>query len=188
MLIIPHFEINCGKLYFINICLDGDTNHKNSSSQRKSHFLNHENEKHKISNPVYSDGSKRPDKKVGCAAVFQSETVYGALEWNTSVYESELQGILVAIQQIKYRMGACWTIYTDSLNAIWSIKKQRSDQPLVQQVLTGLTELHHMGKVITICKVPAHVGVSGNEKADIAAQEAAKYFSPGEWRVKQHGE
>ena len=43
------------------------------------------------------------ESQINESAVFQSETVYGALQWNRSVYESKRQGILVAIQHIKYR-------------------------------------------------------------------------------------
>ena len=35
-----------------------------------------------------------------------------------------------------------------------------------------LAELHYLGKQITLCKVPAHIGIKGNEEAGKATKQA----------------
>ena len=51
-------------------------------------------------------------------------------------------------------------IYTYSLNC----------HPILNQIYDILTQLHNQGKQDTLCKVPAHIGIKGNEEADKAAK------------------
>ena len=50
--------------------------------------------------------------------------------------------------------------------------ENRENHPILNQVYHILTELHNQGKQLTLCKVPAHIGIKGNEEADKAAKQA----------------
>ena len=63
-----------------------------------------------------------------------------------------------------------WVIYTDSQSSMLAIDNNRENHPILNQIYDILAELQNQGKQITICKVPTHIGVKGNEKADKAAK------------------
>ena len=42
----------------------------------------------------------------------------------------------------------------------------------LNQIYDILTELHKQGKQLTLCKVPAYIGIKRNEEADKAAKQA----------------
>ena len=46
--------------------------------------------------------------------------------------------------------------------------------PLAQEILQRLTALNLSGKRVTLCWIPSHVGIAGNEAADAAAKRAAQ--------------
>ena len=58
-----------------------------------------------------------------------------------------------------------WVLYTDSLSSILAIEKIQENHPILNQIYHIVTEL-------TLCKVPAHIRVKGNEEADKAAKQA----------------
>ena len=65
-----------------------------------------------------------------------------------------------------------WVIYTDSLSSILAIENNKENHPILNQIYNIQTELHSLGKQLTLCKVPAHIGVKVNEEADKAAEQA----------------
>ena len=48
----------------------------------------------------------------------------------------------------------------------------RENHPILKQIYDTVAELHNQGKQITLCKVPVHTGIKGNEEADKAAKQA----------------
>ena len=61
---------------------------------------------------------------------------------------------------------------TRQVSSLQSIKNCNVDEPLTRQILEKCHNLHEIGKTISFCWVPSHVGIKGNEKADIAARTA----------------
>ena len=57
-----------------------------------------------------------------------------------------------------------WVIYTDSLSSMLAIENNRESHPILNQIYDILVELHNQGKQITLCKVPAHIGIKENEE------------------------
>ena len=51
-----------------------------------------------------------------------------------------------------------------------AIENNRENHPILNPIYDILTELHNQGKQIKLCKVPACIGIKGNEKADKAAK------------------
>ena len=58
------------------------------------------------------------------------------------------------------------------MSSMLAIENNRENYPILNQIYNTLAELHNQGKQITICKVPAHIGIKGNEEADRAAKQA----------------
>ncbi|XP_072400997.1 uncharacterized protein [Diabrotica undecimpunctata] len=64
-------------------------------------------------------------------------------------------------------------ICTDSLSSIQSIANIYSLNPIVQELQHICHQNHSRGTSITILWTPSHVGITGNEFADIAARKAS---------------
>ena len=53
-----------------------------------------------------------------------------------------------------------------------AIENNRENHPILNQIYNILTKLHNQAKQLTLCKVPAHMGIKENEEADKAAKQA----------------
>ena len=53
-----------------------------------------------------------------------------------------------------------------------TIENNRENHPILNQIYDILTELQNLGKQLTLCKVPAHIGIKGNEEEVKAAKQA----------------
>lgn len=134
---------------------------------------------------VYTDGSGI-NGKIGASAVAPSigvirKTFLGPTALYT-VYSGELQGIAMAlsitldrsVSGIKHA-----TIFTDNQGAIRSScdPNRQSGQLILRYIVNSIDALRAQGIQVTLQWVPAHMGVEGNELADIAAKQATG------WRV-----
>ena len=63
-------------------------------------------------------------------------------------------------------------IYKDSLSSMLAIENNRENYLILYQTYEILTELYNQVKQFTLCKVPAHIGIKGNEEAHKAAKQA----------------
>ena len=64
-------------------------------------------------------------------------------------------------------------ILTDSLSSLLALRSFNPRHPFVHDILSRLTSLDQAGKSVQFCWVPSHVGIAGNERADVAARRAA---------------
>lgn len=64
-------------------------------------------------------------------------------------------------------------ICSDSLSSIQAINQLYSSNPLIQQIQQLINQFNQTFGNIVIIYVPSHVGIPGNEIADIAARQAA---------------
>jgi ribonuclease HI len=136
---------------------------------------------------IYTDGSSI-NGKVGTAAIVPeldyTIRIYMGLDTTSTVYAAELQGVLAAIQvagtELKGRPG--WenrkvAIFIDSQAAIRATQdpRRQSGQYILRQIVDMLQIIQEKtpGAKIELHWIPAHTGVEGNERADIAAKEAA---------------
>lgn len=85
-----------------------------------------------------------------------------------TIYTAELNAILAVIENALTVNNNHVTVITDSRSAIQGILKYNNSHPLITKILEKVKESN---KFITLCWVPSHVGVDGNEKADKAAKE-----------------
>ena len=91
--------------------------------------------KHGSSKKNYTDKLKSTGRKVSYAAVFTDTTRRGALPEEAFIYTAEMTAIKAVMKEIKERECDI------------------------------LTELHNQGKQLTLCKVPAHIGIKENVEA-----------------------
>ena len=123
---------------------------------------------------IYTDGSKM-DGKVGFAAVIEgnfSKELSGSLSADATVFQAEIQAILVGVQCLLDEgiKKSIINIYSDSMSSI---------QCLTSVSLRSKLGIRTKEKLNLLCKnnlvaltwVKAHVGIAGNERADLLAKE-----------------
>jgi len=72
-------------------------------------------------------------------------------------------------------------IFSDSLSVLQSIHNLKLENSLCQNLLVKLHKLSHFNDIL-LCWLPSHMGIQGNEKADIAAK-AALSLSPSDFKI-----
>jgi ribonuclease HI len=127
---------------------------------------------------VYTDGSKMgPDCGSGFIIKWDKQTRLG-LSYNGknfTVFLSEVRAIALAIEKVLTENITKTTIniYSDCTSAIAAILNPRSTSKTVQHCWSPLKQLDKSYKW-SISWVKAHVGISGNESADLLAKRATQ--------------
>jgi ribonuclease HI len=128
---------------------------------------------------IYTDGSLTDEDGVGAGVYSELFSHYIAVGENKTVFERECQGILYALTQLLYRQNAYEkvVILVDSKSVIEAMSSKKT--PKTQIVLEINKALHHLTalKYVTIQWVPSHVGIYGNEVADLLAKKGTLYKS-----------
>lgn len=93
-----------------------------------------------------------------------------------AVYTAELVAIWLALLWVESNGGNRQSVIaSDSSSAIVSIKNSHSGsrKDILLEVLQLASGLQKAGKMFSFLWVPAHIGVEGNELADVWAKRAA---------------
>ena len=129
---------------------------------------------HNDSISIFTDGSKTDDG-VGYAVITLQSPIIKRLPYNFSIFSTELLAVLSAIIYIfNSPSGNKFTIYTDCQSILSVLRSTFSDHPIVSQIHDWLVLVTNRHKTVQFCWVPAHVGVHGNELADVAAKAATR--------------
>ena len=137
---------------------------------------------HSDSVHVFTDGSKS-NAGVGYGVVFPTVERSGPLPSSASIFTAELHGILKATRDIILREESHFTLFCDSSSVLQSLSIFNSRHPLVLEILEWLLIAKRRGKEISFCWVPAHVGISGNERADALAKSATTMIVPRHFKL-----
>ncbi len=118
---------------------------------------------------VYTDGSKS-ESHVGLAYVCRNSTHSFSLHPSCTVYTAELIAIQQALKFISRHSKKQFIIYTDALSALLALKSDNFSHPVLFDILNMYNQLLSNNFKILFCWVPSHVGIAGNERADVAAK------------------
>lgn len=128
---------------------------------------------------IYTDGSKTEDG-VGSAfvAFVNGKRIH---EWSTSlnaeatVFQAELHAILTALEWLQtVKDVRTIALFSDSSSSLHAASNFMPKNSTVQSVQKQLHTLEKRGKTVILRWVKAHIGVTGNEAADLLAKEATK--------------
>lgn len=168
---IPPWEINEP---ICNLELAQYTKEETHPDVYKKNFIRIQHQ-YKHHREIYTDASKTNDL-VG-AAVVTEDTIYKyKLPSTTSIFTAEVYAISRSLQVIEdiNTTNQKYVIYSDSLSAITSIRNIYPKLQIIQEIQNQLNKLKLENNIqITLTWVPAHIGILGNEKADIAAKDAS---------------
>ena len=164
---IPHWTINN-----IKCCTELSKDKSDHPELKRQTAIRHMQTK-RDHYPIYTDGSKNHEG-TGFAVHTREKNITKSLPREATIFTAEALAIMHATK-LASKIGANKiVIYSDSLSVIQAIQRQRSKNPLVLNIKESLTQLQQQDKEITICWIPAHVGVKGNEIVDKLAKEAIK--------------
>ncbi|GBO22671.1 hypothetical protein AVEN_230200-1 [Araneus ventricosus] len=123
--------------------------------------------------PVFTDGSKS-STQTSFACVFINSTLSFQLHPSCSIFTAEIRALLHSLSEISNYPADNYIIYSDSLSVLQALSSlHRHSHPLAFSILDLHDRLVCKGFSILLCWVPSHVGISGNEIADIAAKNAS---------------
>ena len=118
---------------------------------------------------IYTDGSK-VEEKVACAYISGSHHEKIRLPDGSSIFTAESKAIDMALDYVMNNsLDNNFVIFSDSLSVLKSLNHTSSKSPKIQ----NLIEKHHelsKTKEIIFCWLPSHVGIKGNEAADVKAK------------------
>ena len=159
----------------LTVCHDIGNKKNRSDGELKASFLDHAAE-HNNSVAIYTDGSKTTSG-VGCSVVTPERIIKKRLPPSFSVFTAELLAVLTALKNIFFSSppGSNFTIFIDSKSVLASLKKLIPSHYLVQEIQDWFYLLLRRRNIsVKFCWVPSHVGVVGNERADVAAKDASR--------------
>lgn len=158
----PPWEANlssCKEMY-------GYQKNRSSPYEIKTAFYNHiETTQHE--NVVFTDGSKT-ENRVGYAMVYGSHVIAERLTSLCSIFTAELYAIDTAIDYAIEHDLSTLTVATDSKSSIMSLHSI-SKHELVKKIRG---KSRRFPEPVTLCWVPSHVGIRGNETADKEAKNS----------------
>ena len=128
-------------------------------------------DEHSYCTPIYTDGSKDNDR-VGCAAIINNISTKQRLPSNASIFTAEIKAIDLALDAIAESDDDHIIIFSDALSVLLSLENKKLDNSLVVNLLHKLHLLSIAHKTIFFCWIPSHIGIHGNEAADVAAKES----------------
>ncbi|GFT47178.1 RNase H domain-containing protein [Trichonephila clavipes] len=122
--------------------------------------------------PIYTDGSNRTDHVGYVVAVDDNVRGY-RLNNCCSIFSAEATALYRSLHLIDPKTPHKYCIYTDSMRVLEAIENY-SDRfhPVVCDIIDITSRLHGKGYDIQFCWISSHVGITGNEQADIVAQSA----------------
>ncbi|MBJ3756042.1 reverse transcriptase-like protein, partial [Salmonella enterica subsp. enterica serovar Derby] len=123
--------------------------------------------------PLFTDGSRSGDV-VGSAFVCTDEVVAQRLPSVATVFTAELRAIHLALQHIQSKPHHHAVVYVDSLSALQALCSAVCwEHPMVCATRRLLCLLSSSGFLVQFCWVPGHVGIRGNDLADVAAKSVS---------------
>ena len=164
----PPWRINC-----LNTCQDMFTYTKNEIPQDTlRNIFNHHARSHTNSYQIFTDGSKT-EEGVGYAYTCMDHSHQCRISRIATIFTAELFAIRDAVNYAESNLQNLQTItiHSDSKSAIQAISSPHPKNPIIHQIQTLIINSH---KSYSMCWVPSHIGIRGNEEADRLAGECIR--------------
>ena len=129
---------------------------------------------------IFTDGSKDEEGRVGaafCSKQLNLQEKFRLPDRN-SIFTAEMTAINRVLEHLKTAtFHEEVVIFTDSLSAVQAIDagESKARPNLTIEIINNIDELAKNGKQCEIHWIPSHVGVEGNEAADILAKESTTH-------------
>lgn len=143
-----------------------------SSIEIQNKFSGKKRTKYRIYRTIYTDGSKRSNR-CGYSVVSDGMLNRRRINGSASIFTAENNAIIHALEWIlSLNCTGAYLICTDSLSVITSLEKQNITTKWRDKAGILYENATRNGSSITFFWVPSHMGILGNELADIEAKRA----------------
>jgi len=128
---------------------------------------------------IYTDGSKIDEDSPVGSAVFSPDlhlAIKHRLPADTSIFSAEAWAILQAVillESSSFRNAAIFSDSKSVLDALSSSHTRSCLNYLIPMIRSKIHNLERDGYQINLAWVPSHMGIWGNERADLLAKQAA---------------
>lgn len=144
--------------------------------------LEHLNNNYSNHFSIFTDGSKNQNGQTGYGIYDDQVKKHYSYKSpdNCSIYTAELLAIIKALElTLQYRELSA-VILSDSLGSLQSIQNlnSKSRPDLLDNIISLLVTNKNQDNNITFVWIPSHIGIYGNERADLAAKEGTKLPHP----------
>ena len=119
----------------------------------------------------YTDGSKT-EAGVGASVYYNNIMKMIKFPDFCSIYTAEAFAISHALEIVKEQKIDQALILSDSLSAIYSIRNVHQPNTISTIIQNQISLLNSNNQTATLLWIPSHVGIPGNETADIQAKKA----------------
>ena len=83
------------------------------------------------------------------------------------MYSADLHAIAMAVSVIAEAVATKNVIFSDSHSVLRTIGNNRTQHPVARKILHNLDRLcSERNKIVKLCWIPSHMGITGNEAAD----------------------
>lgn len=149
----------------IDWCIKSEFRVGNAPSQAQQLFLAACESKYWNSTHIFTDGSVS-DQAVGFGISCENTEISKQLPQACSIFSAEAMAILYTIKYICTENTES-VIFTDSASVLQALENGESRHPWIQAI-----EFESRRKAVTLCWIPGHVNIKGNERADQLAKAA----------------
>lgn len=171
---IPKSTITPWTIRYPTVCLClADHMSNRTPHEKRSLALDHLFRQHPHAEYIYTDGSKIGDS-AGCAALSSHSELQYTLHLHSTVFTAELWALHNALDLCSLPTPSHYVICSDSKSALQALRGLNPKDSLLVEILHRIHTLQIDGNEITLCWIPAHVGIRGNEVADSLAKDACR--------------
>lgn len=126
---------------------------------------------------IFTDGSKIEGRVGAALSIWEGtgeiKTKKLKLGSYCTVYQAELLALLKATEEVLSGGAATYNIFCDARSALDVIASGESLHPLAFKITKNLKTITERNQEIRLFWIKAHIGLEGNERADVLAKEAA---------------
>ena len=121
---------------------------------------------------IFTDGSTLRGKASSAAISSQGKRKAVRLPEGTSAFNTELYAVRVALDLIKASTSKEFVVFSDCLTMLLCLSDVNiQSKPLLQEVYSTIRDLTvNRGVTVTLCWIPGHAGIDGNDQADQLAK------------------
>ena len=134
----------------------------------------------------YMDASKMTDNKAGIGIYIPKKNVNISLRTSShscisSIELAAMEDCLIHVKDSYQGETFNIVILSDYLSALEALKDCNHFDRNINKTLTIISEIQESDRKVTLVWVPAHIGISGNEKADSLAKAATTREQIDRW-------